>query len=504
MSDQKSPDLDNDTKQMLADAERQEPSNSQSNNPLSDSKSQDAGAEDHTHPDSQPEIVTKTRNVGLNRKTLMTILLILVVVAGGVIAYLMQKNSKQPSSTTTSTVQEIQRFGVAVGLVEGKVEYADSESTDYKTLDANVDLTEGMKVRTGGDGRVVLLIDDGSAIRLSYSSEISLKSLDTSDVRVDNLSGEVYSRVVKSDSRRYAVYIDGDLYEAKGTAFRTISKETKKGVEVYQSSVEAMNKDTVVSEGSAYLTLSEQKDKENVISQIDLAALKSDEFIKWNADQDKKTAEFADKLGVLVDLDKVVEAPAPVAPKPKATAGIVLRGSQSEYSAVFSWTVTGIDVSKGFKLVGSKKTKAPTYPENSIAYIEAGKTSFTHFAGDGNTINYRLCAYRDGTCESYSNVVTVTTTAKPKPIVESGAVTLTITGTVASWTVIGDAPYGYKVLVGTTTAPTYEDNFKKLYTADKTIDLAGELDSGSYFIRVCKYTDGGCQDYSDPLSYLAP
>jgi hypothetical protein len=482
-NEEKSLVLDDDTQQMINESE---------------------GPTTSPPPTGEPEL-TKRRNVGFNRKTLMTIIFALMIIAGGVIAYIMQKNSQPVTSDSnlqTDTV--VTRFGVAVGLVEGKVEYAEANSSEYKTLDANVELTEGMQVRTGGDGRVVLLIDDGSAVRLSYSSEINLKSLDTNDVRIDNLNGEVYSRVAKADDRRYAVYVEGDLYEAKGTAFRTFSKLSKKGVEVYHSSVEALNKDTVISEGSAYLTLSEQKEKENIISQIDLEALKNDEFIKWNADQDKKNSEYADKLGVLIDIDKIVETPPPPPPKPSVSAGIVLKGSQSEYSAVFSWTVTDVDVSNGFKLVRSKTSKTPTYPENSVVYIEAGKKSYTLFDGDGNTYYYRLCAYREGKCSSYSNAVSVGTKKKEKPVVESGAVNLSISGSTLSWTFAGTAPYGFKVVVGTASNPTYESNIKKLYTDGLSVDLAGELDAGTYYVRVCKYTDGGCQDYSNEVMYTKP
>lgn len=456
----------------------------------------------------QPVVVTK-RRFSFNRKTVIAILVASVVIIGGVIAFLMQgsdSTTNKNSQQQTNQDETVKKFGVAVGLAEGKVEYAEAGAEGYVALETTTELSEGMRVRTGGDGRVVLLIDDGSAVRLSYSSEIELSSLLTDSVSIENISGEIYSRVAASEARKYSVTVGEDSFVAKGTAYRTFNKETKKGVEVFHSSVEAEDKDTTITEGSAFLTLSEQKEKENIISQIDIEALKSDEFIKWNADQDKKSTDFADKLGVLVDLDKVPEAPAPVAPKPKATAGIVLKGSQSEYSAVFSWTVTGVDVSKGFKLVGSKKTSTPTYPDNSIAYIEAGKTSYSHYAGDGNTINYRLCAYRDGSCESYSNVVTVTTTAKSKPVVEAGAVNASLAGNVVSWTFAGTAPNGFKIVIGTSTGPTYDNNIKKLYTADTTISMPDEyLTSGTtYYVKVCKYTDGGCQDYSNEVTYVKP
>lgn len=405
----------------------------------------------------------------------------------------------------TNVAVEMKRFGVAVGLVEGTVEYA-ADNNKWSTVDADVSLKEGDSIRTSGSSRVVLLIDDGSAVRLSENSEVKLTSLKIDDVVVSNIAGEVYNRVVTSDSRAYAVSVDDESYVAKGTAYRTFNTSTKKGVEVFQSTVEVGTKTTDVVEGNAYFTNSDVKEKEGVVSAIDLEALKSDEFIKWNAEQDKKSTEFAEKLGVLSDIDKpskVVEKPKPAA---SGTSGITLKGSQSGSSAVFSWSSTGVDTSEGFKLVRSSSNKTPTYPDNSIVYIEKGKSSYTFTDKDGGTYYYRLCAYRGDSCDSYSNMVTVTTDKKVKEVVEAGAVTLGITGNIASWTYAGTAPYGFKVVLGTSPNPTYEDGYKKLYSDSGNATLPSEgLTSGTtYYVRVCKYTDGGCQDYSNEVNYLAP
>lgn len=443
------------------------------------------------------------------KKIIIAVATVLVAVLVGAyfIFFADSSNDEVETSVDTSEQQVIKRFGVAPGLVEGVVEYSE-DGMSWSVMDDAMTLEEGMSIKTGGDGRVVLLVDDGSAVRLSYSSEVLLKSLDTSDVVIEQKSGEVYSRVVASEKRKYSVVVEEEIYEAKGTAYRTTNKETVKGVEVFHSSVEAAEKNALVSEGNAYFTKADVPEKENVITALDLEALKLDAFIAWNAEQDKKESEFADKLGVLADIDKIPEKPVtPVAPKPSSsTTGISLKGVQSEFSAVFSWTSGSVDVSNGFKLVASTKSKTPTYPENSVAYISAGKTSYTHFVGDGGTYYYRLCAYRDGTCDSYSNMVTVTTKKKEKPPIEAGALTLSISGNTLSWTVGGTAPNGFKIAMNTTGNPTYPEHSKK-YVSDTSASVPNDgLVSGTtYSIRVCKYTyEGACQDYSNEVQYVAP
>jgi hypothetical protein len=315
----------------------------------------------------------------------------------------------------------------------------------------------------------------------------------------------MYSRVTSSETRKYTVLVNDISYQAKGTAYRTSNLETKKGVEVFHSTV--AKDETDVTEGNAYYTVAVQKEKENVVSAIDLTALKQDAFIKWNSEQDKNDAEFAKYLGVLAELDKPDPTPPPVkAPVKSSQGGITLSGSVSEYSAVFSWKVSGVDTSKGFKLVKSKSSQTPTYPENSAAYIEAGKSSYNLYLGDGKTYYYRICAYRGDSCDSYSNTVTVTTPVKEveKPV--SGVVTLALNGNVASWTSTGTAPPGFKLVISQGSVPSYGNAMKTKYTGSPhTIDY---LDAGTYNIRVCKYTasdfEGGCMDYSNQVELVVP
>lgn len=422
----------------------------------------------------------------------------LVIIAAGAATVLMNRDK---AVNTQSTKSETKRFGVAVGLVEGVVQYSHDAET-WQDAKADTDLKEGDSVRTASDGRVVLLIDDGSAVRLDSNSEIKLSSLDVSNILITNTSGEVYSRVVASETRAYTVAVGDENYKAKGTAYRTFNEENKKGVEVFHSSVEAKTAEKEVTEGSYLYSKHEQVDKQGQVLALDIEALKADGFIKWNSEQDKKVANYADKLGILSELDKPAPAPAP-APKAPTTAGIVLSGKQSEYSAAFSWKVNGIDTSKGYKLVRSSKTTTPTYPGNSVAYIDAGKSSYTLFVGEDMTYYYRICAYRSSGCESYSNTVTVTTLKKVKEPVVAGAVSAALTGNVLSWSFQGTAPYGFKIVVGSSSGPTYENNIKKYFTEATSLELpSGDFSTGStYYLKVCKYNDGGCTDYSNEVVY---
>lgn len=453
----------------------------------------------------KPTLLSRIAGISHNTKVAIIGGSALVLVAGATAIMLWPHSAQAPETAQTQQLQ-VKELGVAVGLTEGLVQFSE-DATTWQDITVDTDLHEGDSVRTATDGRVVLLIDDGSAIRLNSNSEVTLTNLNVDNVVITNTTGTVYNRVVASETRQYSVKVDDETYKAIGTAYRTFNEENKKGVEVFQSTVAANKENKDVPEGNYYFIKHEQADKQGAVLALDIEALKNDDFIKWNSEQDKKVAEYADKLGILDELSKPAPTPPPTpTPTPKTStpaAGITLSGKASEYSAVFSWKSSGVDTAKGFKLVRSSKTTTPTYPDNSVAYIDAGKTSYTLFVGDDTTYHYRICAYREKTCESYSNTVSIATQKKVKAAVEPGAVTLALNGASLSWTIQGTAPHGYKVVVGTSTDPSYGNNYKKYFTEQTYYDLpAGDFTPGTpYYVKVCKYSDSGCTDYSNEVVY---
>ena len=450
-------------------------------------------------PVAPPEIPVKKPK---SKKLLAIAILVLVLAVAGALAWLLLgKKDDSSSSTDTAQQEQVARLGVAVTLVDGTAEFS-KDNFNWTALTTDTDLVEGDYVRAKESSRVVLTLDDGSAVRIGASSSLGLESLEADNVVIQSEGGELYSRVVASSSRSYTVSVDGSSYKAMGTAFRTIDTTAKSGVEVFHSGVE-VDSDVTVTEGSALYKENADATKKGVVSALDINALKSDEFIKWCAEQDKKQSDLADKLGVLTDIDKPAEAPAPApTPTPGKPAGISLSGSQDSYSAKFSWSVNGVDVSEGYKLLRSKTNSKPGYSDK-VAYISSKDTSYSLFVGDGETYYYRLCSYSDGACVSYSNTVQVATTKKEKPVVEAGAVTLSIADSTASWIFAGTAPNGFKLVMSTSPSPVYPTDYKK-YVDGTSTSIPSDLDAGTYYVRVCKYTGDGCQDYSNEVTYVKP
>ncbi len=450
-------------------------------------------------------VASETPKPGHKKWLLITAIVGGVLLIGGLVAWLVLRGADKTVNTNTSTKSSIRLLGVAPLLVEGASEYSTNGKT-WQTLTTTVSLKQGDSVKTGTDGRVVLAIDDGSAVRLNHNSQVRLTNLAPASIQVENISGQLYSRVVPSTTRTFSVLAEDQSYVAQGTAYCVTNSVESQGVEVFHSSVKVAKQ--VVPEGNSYYIKSTQKDKENKVVAIDVSVMKQDDFLKWNAEQDKKVAEYANKLGVLGEFDK----PSTTTTQTQTTTtanntGITLSGSVSEYTANMKWSVTNVDTSKGFKVVYSTKTTTPVYPGNDYQYIEDSTARSTAVKPNtGGTYYFRVCAYRGGSCDSYSNAVKIvipTKPAEPEEQIVPGALVLSVSGSTASWTVGGTAPKGFKVVASTTkTAPEYPTDGYKAYTQATSVDLSTILTAGTWNVRVCKYTGSGCTDYSNTIVYV--
>lgn len=438
------------------------------------------------------------------KKPLMIAGIVLLFLAIGGAAYFAM-NRDEPAPVTQTPVQTSVKLGVAVTLVDGTAQYS-KDGEAWTTLDTGYEPAEGDWIKTDAGARTVLLLDDGTAIRLDETTTVRLTSLDAQDVRVDNLAGEVYSRVVASD-RSYQVHVDDTDYQALGTAYKTINTTTEKGVQVYHSTVAVKGTQTEVTEGKQFYKSHSNAALTQGVTDVSVDEMKSDGFMVWNLEQDKQNNAFKDKLGYLT---KIEEQPVPAPAPAPASASIKLTGKAAEKGVALSWSVSNIGSVEGFKVVRSKKTTTPTFGKDEANYASGASTrSLTWKDGSGITYHYRVCGYVNKTCTVYSNSVTVASPYLPPAAVTDGTMTLSIAGTTASWTFTGTAPHGYKIVVGSNgSTPTLSDHIKKYGASKSPQELAG-LSSGTYSVRVCAYTadfniSNGCSNYSNTETLVIP
>lgn len=350
-----------------------------------------------------------------------------LVLGGGAAAFALLYQAPVPEAQVADTTQvkQVAKMGVAVTLVDGAAEYQRGAGA-WQALTDDSQLKEGDAVRTA-DGRVVLTLDDGSALRLDANTNVTLTSLVATDVKIAQTGGTAYSRVVPSE-RSYTVTVDGAEYKALGTAFSTINHTDEKGVQVYQSSVKVKGVTDAVTEGKQYFKASADAALKDKVTDINLDTAAENEFLQWNLGEDEKVDTFKSKLGVLpkvkeraeqkakeqeeaTEKEKTTKKDGKNEQKDKVTRGSIAATAQG---TTVNWTYSGKAV-HGYKLVYSKNTDTPTFgSDNAIYYSDPASTSGKLSNKDGlpsGTYWVRICAYTAGSesepCVDYSNTVNV-------------------------------------------------------------------------------------------------
>lgn len=308
--------------------------------------------------------------------------------------------------------------------LEGNVEYLD-EDGKWRGVEEGADMSQGDLVRVLEGGKAVIVFDDGSVARLNGGTSIRFEELKSDHIAVLNSGGDLYTRVAKSGSSLFDVVVGENIYRAAGTAFRTFNTESKKGLEVYESSVEIIKEDRVdlvVKEGKAYFEINlDDEENEGEIVKIKVETLEGDEFVVWNKQEDQKNEEFKEDLGVLEEIETAQDSSAGVEDdsKKETTKTTIQKDQTTNVSSIalssageasVSWSVNG-ESENGFKIVWSKSAN-PTYPLRSgdkyiyLSDKNARSTTLNPFDGKG-TYYVRVCEYLGGKCGKYSNQIKV-------------------------------------------------------------------------------------------------
>lgn len=373
---------------------------------------------------------------GMTKKQLIASGVIVVIAVAGVAllsTFLLAGQSVRNAETTNVPKP---RSNVSVMLVNGAANYQRNDK--WSPLFNDTVLQEGDKVQTLSNGRVVLTLDDGSAVRLDVSTSIELASLEESRIDIRHLSGVVYSRIA---SGSYKVQVESESYVALGTAFATYSQKEIRGVQVFEGSVESGG-DADVPEGQQSFAIHPDEGRAGQVTGIDLAELMEDEFLVWNLSEDENNELFKDKLGVFVNARQAAEEKErarqeaeaiaraeqearakeewekeeqrkrdEIASKPVVTEGLFLTASVDGNQVHLSWTVNGVAAPRGFGIAYSTKSEAPTYGRSSDRVKDSDDRNFTWKVSRkerDKTYWVRICALqKNNQCTNYSNAVKV-------------------------------------------------------------------------------------------------
>lgn len=378
------------------------------------------------------------------RALLVVALASVLVVSGGALALalLYQTPVPEAQAAVAPAPAPIAKLGLAVTVADGTVTYKRAANSEWQPLTTDTQIGEGAQIKTASESRAVLAFDDGSALRLDADSTVQIVSLATNDIEITQIAGMAYSRVVPSE-RNYTVTVDGVGYKALGTAFSTIKTSTETGVRVFQSQVRVAGVTDSVAEGKQFFKNSSNVALKGKVTDIDVDTMANDSFVKWNIEQDEKAATFKDKLGLLV----------------KVKERLVQKDKDAE---------------------AEKQRQAAELAEKAKQAAEQKQL------------------------ESTVNKDKDKATAKITP----GTLKLTVNAQgKATWSFSGVAPYGYKLVASKSPNPTFPVSTATYYgdSAATTGEVPANDGGGSYYVRVCVYTNGTeevpCTNYSNEVKY---
>lgn len=426
---------------------------------------------------------------------LVTLLVFSLILLGISISFnIYRDQNKYNEVELNKSAVEITKLGAVASFIEGPVEYKKANGGWFK-VEPSQDLYEGYSIRTLQDAKAILILDDGSALRLNSDSMVTLVSLDPSNLIIRNDGGEIYSRVAESD-RTFKVMSASTTYTALGTAFSTINTEDVLGVNVYESKVRVddpvkIKEEVVVEEGKKYMVETIDPSEKQVLSDLKDEDLQT-EFVEWNAMEDSKNLEYKNKLGVLgTSLKTKLEILSPV------------DGFETNLNKV--------------TIVGVSNPTAQVFVNDSEVKVNEGKFE-AEVALVNGTNEIKVRAVYPGRTETVKALKVIfspletKTPVKPKETTTKAAITLVgeskSDGIYLSWTVANvSITNGFKIVFSKTNAnPTFGiDSAKYLSNNDSRNLLFPLTDGKEYNFRVCRYTaESKCDNYSNSVKVKAP
>ncbi len=185
---------------------------------------------------------------------------------------------------------------VRLSDVEGKVEIFRGEAAEFKQAYRNMPLLEGTRVQTGDDGRAEIEFEDGSLIRLTPNSSISLDQLSEGKTGYDSaislLTGMTYLELRSSRKYSYLVdYPDGEFSPMENSTVRVSLDVQPADVAVFDGDVQVEKVDSYVVEvhGGESLHADADDPSRYFLSQ----SITPDSWDQWNDDRDQVALEQA-------------------------------------------------------------------------------------------------------------------------------------------------------------------------------------------------------------------
>lgn len=466
------------------------------------------------------EVQVKPKN---KNKIIIGIIISLIIILVGVGTYYYFNKNQKNSSNTQSEIKN--QMGANIQLIEGSVMVQKENSDRFEEAKANDSVYKNYKIKTGESSKAVLVFDTGDIARLDSNTEVKIIEISSKNIKIENLGGEVYSRVDHVDGKNYEVVVSDYSASAIGTAYSTKynTKDNNLEYKVLDNKIKISKLNKELNAG--------QKAKLNTVSGVmEESNLENSDihngFIAWNKDQDLSSGK---PLGALEIVKKNEEQKQQEnnqnqnqnnsQTENQTLASLGLSGWTTENGVALSWQANNLDVSKGFKVIKAEANGTPVYPGNDYQYLSSPSSNYYEWGlQNGETYSFRVCTYNGSGCSFYSNIINVTAPNKNSSSSSTSSASvnsISLSGSTAgvgkvnlSWSIDGNSPKGFKIVWSKNSGPTYPlrsgDTYHYLSNSGARADSISGLESGqTYYFRVCEYLGGKCGLYSNEISIQA-
>lgn len=417
------------------------------------------------------------KSLSFNPKVALLGVALVAVIAGVVLVTTSRKGSEEKEVLLAANL----------AVADGEVEIKKTSEDRWMNAALGDTLNEGDSIRTAAESRAVLELDNGDAVRLDASSEVKLESMDPGAVVMEQVSGETYCRVAKSEENTFTVKGDGVEAQALGTAytFKQNKEEKQVVVSVYDSKVKVKTSSETLDVDELSKAVVNTSENKVEVSEMNEEEYKS-EFAQWNKGKDKEGGFTChEENGPVV----TITSPADQAEVGSDAASIVVTGTVTDSESVL-------------KKIIVNGTIYMSKDENGKGFDPSDGTFDVDVALNEGANEIKVKAYDIYWNASEEVTIIVTRKAAPEPTQSfyvSSATSPASGKILVKWVMSGySAPNGFKVVASTDRVPVYPgDKFTYESNGSKREAYITGLSAGTYKVRVCIYNgSGACTMYT--------
>jgi len=230
-----------------------------------------------------------------NKMIIGIIISLLIILIGFGTYYYFNKNQNKSTISQTDIKNQM---GANLEFIEGSVMIQKIDSDRFEEAKVGDSIYKNYLVKTGESSKAILVFDTGDIARLDANTEVKIIEIDTKNIKIENLGGEVYSRVDHIDGKNYEVVVSDYSASAIGTAYSTKFNIIDRNIEY-----KVLDSKIKISKINKELSAGQKAKLDTTTGAMEELNLENNDinngFIAWNKDQDTNSGKSLSALEIV-------------------------------------------------------------------------------------------------------------------------------------------------------------------------------------------------------------